>query len=222
MSQDSNKKSAAEAALAFVEAGMVIGVGTGSTVNYFIDVLPRVKEKIDGAVASSDATAKKLQQQQIPLLDLNDTDDIPLYVDGADEATKELYLIKGGGGALTREKIVAAASREFVCIADQSKLVDVLGAFPLPVEVIPMATNYVRRQLATLGGCPIERDGLTTDNGNLILDVHDLNITDPKSVEESIDHIAGVVSNGIFARRPADILLLGTDEGVKEVKSLKD
>ena len=216
MSQDLNKKSAAEAALAFVEAGMVIGVGTGSTVNYFIDALIKLKEIIDGAVASSEATAKRLRQQQIPLLDLNDTGDLPLYVDGADETTKDLCLIKGGGGALTREKILAAASKEFVCIADQTKLVDVLGAFPLPVEVIPLAKSYVARQLAVLGGRPIERKGLTTDNGNLILDVHDLKITDPKAAEESIDHLAGVVSNGIFARRPADILLLGTDEGVKE------
>ena len=218
MSQELNKRNAAEAALTFVEAGMVIGVGTGSTVNYFIDALVKLKEKIDGAVASSEATAKRLRQQQIPLLNLNDTGDLPLYVDGADETTEDLCLIKGGGGALTREKILAAASKEFVCIADQTKLVDVLGGFPLPVEVIPMAKSYVARQLAVLGGRPIERKGLTTDNGNLILDVHDLKITDPKSAEESIDHLAGVVSNGIFARRPADILLLGTDEGVKEFK----
>ena len=221
MSQDLNKKSAAEAALGFVEAGTVIGVGTGSTVNYFIDALIKVKGKIEGAVASSEATAKKLLQQQIPLLDLNDTGDLPLYVDGADETTEDLCLIKGGGGALTREKILASASEQFVCIADQTKLVDVLGNFPLPVEVIPMAKSYVGRQLVTLGGRPIERKGLTTDNGNLIVDVHDLEITDPRSVEESIDHLAGVVSNGIFARRPADILLLGTDQGVKEVKSKK-
>ena len=218
MSQDLNKKSVAEAALAFVEAGSVIGVGTGSTVNYFIDALIKVKEKIDGAVASSEATAKKLRQQQIPLLDLNDTGDLPLYVDGADETTEDLCLIKGGGGALTREKILAAASKEFVCIADQTKLVHVLGAFPLPVEVLPMAKSYVGRQLAVLGGRTVERTGFTTDNGNVILDVHDLDISDPKSVEGSIDHLAGVVSNGIFARRPADILLLGTDEGVKEFK----
>ena len=218
MSQDLNKKSAAEAALAFVEVGMVIGVGTGSTVNYFIDALITVKDKIDGAVASSEATAARLRQHQIPLLDLNDTGNLPIYVDGADETTEELCLIKGGGGALTREKIVAAASEEFVCIADQSKLVEVLGTFPLPVEVIPMAKSYVGRQLVMLGGRPVERQGFTTDNGNVILDVHDLEITNPKSVEGSIDHLAGVVSNGIFARRPADILLLGTDEGVKEFK----
>ena len=218
MSQDLNKKSVAEAALAFVEAGSVVGVGTGSTVDYFIDALIKVKEKIDGAVASSETTAKKLRQQQIPLLDLNDTGDLPLYVDGADETTEDLCLIKGGGGALTREKILAAASKEFVCIADQTKLVHVLGAFPLPVEVLPMAKSYVGRQLTVLGGRTVERTGFTTDNGNVILDVHDLDITDPKSVEGSIDHLAGVVSNGIFARRPADILLLGTDEGVKEFK----
>ena len=218
MNQDLNKKNAAETALDFIEAGMVLGVGTGSTINYFIDALVKVKDKIDGAVASSEATAQRLQQYQIPVVDLNDTDDLPLYVDGADEATKDLYLIKGGGGALTREKIVAAASKKFVCIADQTKLVDVLGVFPLPVEIIPMAKSYLARQLIILGGRPIERNGFITDNGNLILDVHDLEIIDPISLEASIDQLAGVVSNGIFARRPADVLLLGTDQGVKEVK----
>ena len=217
MSQEINKKSAAEAALDFIEVGMVIGVGTGSTVNYFIDALAEIKKKIDGAVASSEATAQRLQQHQIPILDLNDTGDLPLYVDGADEATQHLCLIKGGGGALTREKIVAAASAKFVCIADQTKLVDVLGAFPLPVEIIPLAKSYLARRLVTLGGRPLLREGFTTDNGNLILDVHDLDISNPITVEESIDHLAGVVSNGIFARRPADILLLGTDSGVEEI-----
>jgi ribose 5-phosphate isomerase A len=216
---ETNKQTAAEAALDFLEPGMVIGIGTGSTANYFIDALARVKHRIDGAVASSEATASRLRQHRIPVLNLNDTGDLPLYVDGADEATRHLALIKGGGGALTREKIIAAASSKFVCIADQTKLVDVLGRFPLPVEVIPLARSYLARQLAGHGGRPILREGFTTDNGNLILDVYDLDITDPAALESSIDHIAGVVTNGLFARRPADVLLIGADSGVELLKS---
>ncbi len=217
MSQDSMKKSVAEAALKYVEAGTVIGIGTGSTANFFIDALAEIKHKIDGTVASSVASAERLKKHGIPVLDLNAADDISIYVDGADEATRFLHLIKGGGGALTREKIVAAASRKFVCIADQSKLVDVLGKFPLPVEVIPMARSYVARQMVKLGGQPILRQGFTTDNGNLILDVHNLEILDPPKLEAELNNIAGVVTNGIFALRPADVLLLGTPEGVQTI-----
>lgn len=209
------KKAAAEAALDYVEAGSVIGVGTGSTANYFIEALSRIKGRIEGAVASSNATAARLKQVGIPVLDLNDVGELPLYVDGADEATRHRHLIKGGGGALTREKIVAAASRRFVCIADQSKLVDVLGRFPLPIEVIPMARSYVARELVKLGGQPVWRQGFVTDNGNVILDVHNLRILNPVELEGRLDHIAGVVTNGLFARRPADILLLGTARGVE-------
>jgi ribose 5-phosphate isomerase A len=217
MSQDAMKKSVAEAALKYVEAGSVIGIGTGSTANFFIDALAEIKHKIDGTVASSVASAERLKKHGIPVLDLNAADDIAIYVDGADEATRFLHLIKGGGGALTREKIVAAASRKFVCIADQSKLVDVLGKFPLPVEVIPMARSYVARQMVKLGGQPILRQGFTTDNGNLILDVHNLEIIDPPKLEAELNNIAGVVTNGIFALRPADVLLLGTPEGVQTI-----
>jgi ribose 5-phosphate isomerase A len=217
MSQDTMKKSVAEAALKYVEAGTVIGIGTGSTANFFIDALAEIKHKIEGTVASSLASAERLKQHGIPVLDLNAADDIAVYVDGADEATRFLHLIKGGGGALTREKIVAAASRKFVCIADQSKLVDVLGKFPLPVEVIPMARSYVARQMVKLGGRPVLRQGFTTDNGNLILDVHNLEIIDPPKLEAELNNIAGVVTNGIFALRPADVLLLGTPEGVQTI-----
>jgi ribose 5-phosphate isomerase A len=217
MSQDTMKKSVAEAALKYVEAGTVIGIGTGSTANFFIDALAEIKHKIEGTVASSLASTERLKQHGIPVLDLNAADDIAVYVDGADEATRFLHLIKGGGGALTREKIVAAASRKFVCIADQSKLVDVLGKFPLPVEVIPMARSYVARQMVKLGGQPVLRQGFTTDNGNLILDVHNLEIIDPPKLEAELNNIAGVVTNGIFALRPADVLLLGTPEGVRTI-----
>jgi ribose 5-phosphate isomerase A len=217
MSQEAMKKSVAEAALKYVEAGTVIGIGTGSTANFFIDALAEIKHKIEGTVASSVASAERLKKHGIPVLDLNAADDIAIYVDGADEATRFLHLIKGGGGALTREKIVAAASRKFVCIADQSKLVDVLGKFPLPVEVIPMARSYVARQMVKLGGQPILRQGFTTDNGNLILDVHNLEIMDPPQLEAELNNIAGVVTNGIFALRPADVLLLGTPEGVQTI-----
>jgi len=214
--QDALKKQAAEAALAHVEGG-VIGVGTGSTVNHFIDCLARIKGRIDGAVSSSEASTERLQNHGIPVLDLNATGGLALYVDGADEANARLELIKGGGGALTREKIVAAASERFVCIADESKLVDVLGAFPLPVEVIPMARSQVARELVKLGGNPVWREGFVTDNGNLILDVESLKITDPKGLEQTINNIAGVVTVGIFALRPADALILGAESGPRSV-----
>lgn len=215
MTPDEKKKAVAVAALDYVESGWVIGVGTGSTANHFIDALAKIKGKLDGAVASSNATAERLKKAGIPVLDLNATGDLPLYVDGADEATRHLHLIKGGGGALTREKIVAAASKKFVCVADDSKLVDVLGKFPLPVEVIPMARSLVARRIVELGGQPVLRDNFKTDNGNIILDVHNLTIMNPVELEEKLDHLAGVVTNGLFARRPADVLLLGGDQGVK-------
>ena len=217
MTADEKKKAVALAALEYVESGWVIGVGTGSTANHFIDGLAKIKGKLDGAVASSSATAERLKQVGIPVLDLNATGDLPLYVDGADEATKHLHLIKGGGGALTREKIVAAASRRFICIADDSKLVDVLGKFPLPVEVIPMARSLVARKIVELGGQPVLRENFKTDNGNIILDVHNLRIMNPVELEEKLDHLAGVVTNGLFARRPADVLLLALDRGVKKL-----
>ena len=218
MTQDEMKKAAARAALEYVEAGSIIGVGTGSTANHFIDALVSIKGKIEGAVASSNATAERLKKHGIPLLDLNATGGLALYVDGADESTRHLHLIKGGGGALTREKIVAAASKTFVCVADESKLVDVLGAFPLPVEVIPMARSYVAREIVKLGGEPKLRDGFTTDNGNVILDVRGLTILNPVELEEKLNNIVGVVTNGLFARRPADVLILGTPSGVKTIK----
>ncbi|MSR13764.1 MAG: ribose-5-phosphate isomerase RpiA [Gammaproteobacteria bacterium] len=217
MNQDAKKQRAAEAAIGFVEHDSVIGVGTGSTANYFIDALAKQKGRIDGAVASSEATASRLKTHGIRVYELNETGDLALYVDGADEATKHRTLLKGGGGALTREKIVASASRRFVCIIDDSKLVDRLGRFPLPVEVIPMARSFVARQLVKLGGQPELRRGFTTDNGNLILDVHNMEIADPKRLEEKINQIAGVVTNGLFALRPADILLIGTEDGVERV-----
>ena len=217
MSQDKSKIAAAEAALDFIESGMILGVGTGSTVDHFIDLLPRVKGKLDGTVASSAATEDKLKQHGLPVMTLDGTGDLPLYIDGADEATRHLHLIKGGAGALTREKVVAAASRTFVCIVDDSKLVDVLGAFPLPVEVIPMAKSYVARQLVKLGGRPELREGYTTDNGNLVLDVRNLDIPNPVELERRINQIAGVVTNGIFAQRGADLLLIGSASGVERV-----
>jgi ribose 5-phosphate isomerase A len=193
----------------------VIGIGTGSTANHFIDSLAGIKHKIDGTVASSRASAERLAAHGIPVLELNNVSEISVYVDGADESTRNLHLIKGGGGALTREKIVAAVSRKFVCIADGSKLVDVLGAFPLPIEVIPMARSYVARELVKRGGQPIYRENFTTDNGNIILDIHNLKIMEPVKLEEDLNNIAGVVTVGIFAKRPADVLLLGTEDGVK-------
>lgn len=217
MDREQQKQAVAEAALAYVETGSVVGVGTGSTANHFIDALAKIKGKIDGAVASSEASTVRLKRHGIRVLSLDESGDLQVYVDGADESTKHLHLIKGGGGALTREKIVAAASRKFVCVADASKLVDVLGQFPLPVEVIPMAKSYVARQLVKLGGRPELRVGFTTDNGNLILDVHGLSILNPPELEDKLNGIAGVVTNGIFARRPADVLLLGTERGVEKL-----
>ncbi len=213
VSADDMKRAAAEAAIEYVEPGMIVGVGTGSTANHFIDLLARIKGKIDGTVASSEASAERLRGHGIPVLDLNQTGDLPLYVDGADEANHQLQLIKGGGGALTREKIVAGASEKFVCIADESKLVDVLGAFPLPIEVIPMAQSFVARQMVKLGGTPALREGFTTDNGNIILDVRNLEIMQPLKMEADINMIPGVVTVGIFAHRPADVLILGTADG---------
>ncbi len=218
MTQDEMKKAAAQAALEYIETGSIIGVGTGSTANHFIDALASIKARIEGAVASSNATAERLKKHGIPVLDLNAAGGLSLYVDGADESTRHLHLIKGGGGALTREKIVAAASKTFVCVADESKLVDVLGAFPLPVEVIPMARSYVAREIVKLGGEPMLRDGFTTDNGNVILDVRGLKIINPVELEEKLNNIVGVVTNGLFARRPADVLILGTPGGVKTIK----
>ncbi len=217
MIEENMKKQAAEAALEYIEINDVIGVGTGSTTNFFIDALARIKGKIDGTVASSEASAQRLRSYGIPVLDLNHVGNLPLYVDGADEATRHLNLIKGGGGALTREKIVAGASERFVCIADHSKLVDVLGKFPLPIEVIPMARSFVARQIVTRGGAPELREGFTTDNGNIIIDVHDLEIMEPAKMEADINNIPGVVTVGIFALRPADILILGTGTGVEKL-----
>jgi len=215
MNQDELKKNVARAAIDYIETGTIVGVGTGSTANYFVDELAGIKSKIDGAVASSVATAERLKGHGIRVLDLNVVDDIAVYVDGADESNKYLHLIKGGGGALTREKIITAASNKFVCIADESKLVDILGDFPLPVEVIPMARSYVARELVKLGGQPVYREGFTTDNGNIILDIRNLQIMDPVDIEQKINNIVGVVTNGLFAARPADVLLLGTKDGVK-------
>jgi ribose 5-phosphate isomerase A len=217
MNQDQMKKAAAEAAIAYVEPGMIVGVGTGSTANHFIDLLAEIRDRIDGTVASSEASAQRLRGHGIQVMDLNAAGQLPLYVDGADESNHELHLIKGGGGALTREKIVAAASDRFVCIADESKLVDVLGAFPLPVEVIPMARAYVVRELVRLGGQPVLREGFITDNSNVILDVHNLQISDPTDMEHRINQLAGVVTVGIFAQRPADVLILGGPDGVRRI-----
>lgn len=215
MDQDELKKQVAEAAIEYVESGSVIGVGTGSTANFFIDALAKIKGKIDGTVASSIASAERLRGHGIPVLDLNEAGELSVYVDGADETNDQLHLIKGGGGALTREKIVAGASRKFVCICDESKLVKMLGAFPLPVEVIPMAQSFVARELVKHGGMPELRQGFTTDNGNIILDVKDLEIMEPCTLESTLNNIPGVVTVGIFANRPADVLLLGTANGVE-------
>ncbi len=217
MTQDEMKQAVAKAAMEHVPSGCIIGVGTGSTANYFIDELGKSRGKIDGAVASSEATATRLRKHGIEVLDLNAVDGLEVYVDGADEITANMHMIKGGGGALTREKIVAAASKKFICVADETKLVDILGKFPLPVEVIPMARSYVSRELVKLGGLPRLRSGFTTDNGNLILDVHGLTIMNPVELEGVINQITGVVTNGLFAKRPADLLLLGTSSGVRSV-----
>jgi len=218
MDQNTLKQMAAEAAIAYVPDDCVVGVGTGSTVNHFIAALGRIKGRLQGAVASSEASAKLLREAGIRVQDLNSSGDLDIYVDGADEVTEHLHMIKGGGGALTREKIVAAASRKFICIADASKLVGVLGAYPLPVDVIPMARSYVARQLVKLGGQPVLREGFTTDNGNVILDVHGLTILDPIELEAAINQIPGVVTNGLFARRGADVLLLAGATGVRTLK----
>jgi ribose 5-phosphate isomerase A len=219
MSQDSKKQQAAIAALEYVTPGSVIGVGTGSTVNFFIDGLATMTPGVTGAVSSSEASTRRLAALGIPVLDLNATGELDVYIDGADEATRQLHLIKGGGAALTREKIVAAASRRFVCIVDEHKIVERLGRFPLPLEVIPMARAYVSRELARLGGNPVWRQAVVTDNGNHILDVHGLDIADPVELENRIDQIAGVVACGLFARRPADLLLVGTTTGVRTLTS---
>ena len=215
---DEKKRRAARAAVEYVEDGMVVGVGTGSTVNHFIDALAERRHDIAGAVSSSEASTRRLRAAGIEVMELNSTGDLPLYVDGADEATRSLQLIKGGGGALTREKIVAAASRRFVCIVDDSKVVDVLGRFPLPVEVVPMARSLVARQLVRLGGQPVWREGVVTDNGNVILDVHNLEILDPPALETEINQLAGVVSVGLFARRPADVLIVAGETGVQRME----
>ncbi|MBT2969045.1 MAG: ribose-5-phosphate isomerase RpiA [Candidatus Thiodiazotropha sp. (ex Ctena orbiculata)] len=216
MNADDLKKQAAEAAVEYVKGG-VIGVGTGSTVNHFIDFLAGIKGKIEGTVSSSEASTERLKGHGIPVFDLNAVGELDIYIDGADESDHYLNLIKGGGGALTREKIIAGASKKFICIADESKLVDVLGTFPLPVEVIPMARSHVARQLVKLGGTPVWRESFVTDNGNAILDVHNLEIMKPREMENAINAIAGVVTTGIFAMRGADVLILGTEQGAKTV-----
>jgi len=215
MTQDDLKQAAAKAAIAHVPDDCVVGVGTGSTANFFIAELGKIRQRIRGAVASSEATAKRLKDLGIAVLDLNGVDELPVYVDGADEVTRHLAMIKGGGGALTREKIVAAVARKFVCIADGTKLVDVLGKFPLPVEVIPLARSYVARELRKRGGHPEWRQNFITDNGNVILDVRGLSILNPVELEGALNQITGVVTSGLFARRGADVLLLGTADGVK-------
>jgi len=217
--QDELKQQVAHAAVEYVRGG-IVGVGTGSTANYFIDELAKVKSKIDGAVASSEGTAQRLRSHGIQVLDLNNVSpgDLEIYVDGADEITEHFHMIKGGGGALTREKIVAAVAQKFICICDASKRVPVLGKFPLPVEVLPMARSHVARELVKLGGQPKLREGFITDNGNVILDVSNLDIPDPIAMEARINQIVGVVTNGLFAARPADVLLLSTQEGVKTYK----
>lgn len=219
MNQVEMKQAVARAAIEFVPQG-IVGVGTGSTANFFIDELAKIKGRFDGAVASSEASAQRLRGHGIEVLDLNAVGQMDVYIDGADEITRHLHMIKGGGGALTREKIVAACSRQFVCLADQSKLVDVLGQFPLPIEVIPMARGYVARQLVKLGGQPQLREGFVTDNGNIILDVLGLSILNPVELEGILNQIVGVVTNGLFAQRPADILLLGKESGVEELRAI--
>jgi ribose 5-phosphate isomerase A len=215
MTQDALKKAVAEAALAYIEYDMIIGVGSGSTVNYFIEALKKVKGKIEGAVASSVATAERLKALSIPVLDTNSVSEIPLYVDGADEIDPYKHMIKGGGGALTREKIIAAIAKKFVCIIDQSKQVDLLGTFPVAIEVIPMARSYVARRIVQMGGNPVYRQGFITDNGNVIIDVHHLKILNPLEMENTLNNIVGVVTCGIFAARSADIVLISTDQGIK-------
>lgn len=217
MTQDDKKKLAALKAIDYIESGTIVGVGTGSTVNHFIDALAEIKNKIEGAVSSSEASTKRLKSHGIEVFDLNDIDTLDVYVDGADEITKHMSMIKGGGAALTREKIVAAVAKKFICIADDTKLVDVLGSFPLPIEVIPMARSYVAREIVKLGGDPEYRMGVVTDNGNVIIDIHNMNIINPKQMEIDINAIVGVVTNGLFATKGANVLLLGCDDEVKEI-----
>ncbi len=216
MNQDEMKQAVAKAAIEHVVPDTIIGVGTGSTANFFIDELAKIKHKINGTVASSEATAERLRGHGIEVFDLNSVDAMSVYIGGADETNKALHLIKGGGGALTREKIVAAVADKFVCIVDETKLVSYMGKFPLPVEVIPMARSYVAREIVKLGGEPVLREGFTTDNGNVILDIHGMEIMEPVKLEEQLNDIVGVVTNGLFAMRPADVLLVGTPNGVKE------
>jgi len=217
MTQDEMKRKAAEAAMEYVVHDEIVGVGTGSTVNHFIDCLAEIKGKIKGAVSSSEASTERMEKLGIKVYDLNSVDCIPVYIDGADESNHNLSLIKGGGGALTREKIIAGASDKFVCIADESKLVDVMGKFPLPVEVIPMARSYIARKIAKMGGRPVWRENFITDNGNMILDVHDMDIMEPIKMEDEMNSWAGVVTCGLFARRGADVLILGTKDGARTV-----
>lgn len=218
MTQDELKKAVGWAALEYVKPGTIVGVGTGSTASHFIDALATMKGQIEGAVSSSEASTQKLKSLGIPVFDCNSVDSLDVYVDGADEVDGNMNMIKGGGAALTREKIVSAIAKTFVCIVDQSKLVGVLGNFPLPVEVIPMARSYVARELVKLGGQPVYRENVVTDNGNVILDVHNLKILDPVALENKINGIAGVVTVGLFANRCADVVLMGTAEGVKTIK----
>jgi ribose 5-phosphate isomerase A len=218
MSQDDLKKAVAQEALKHVVENAVVGVGSGSTVNFFIDALASIKGRIEGAVAASEASAERLKKHGIRVFDLNSVNELPVYVDGADEITEHLHMIKGGGGALTREKIVAAVAKRFVCICDASKLVPVLGKFPLPVEVIPMARSYVGRELLRMGAQPALREGFKSDNGNLVLDCRGMTLLDPAKTEAEINNLAGVVTNGIFARRPADVLLLAESSGVRTLK----
>ena len=219
MTQDELKKAVGEAALKHVVDDAIVGVGSGSTVNFFIDSLKTIKHRIEGAVAASEASAERLKKHGIRVFDLNSVNELQVYIDGADEITEHLHMIKGGGGALTREKIVAAVAKRFVCICDASKLVPVLGKFPLPVEVIPMARSYVGRQILKMGAQPVLRENFKTDNGNLILDYHGFTLLDPPKIEVELNNIAGVVTNGIFARRSADVLLLGSDSGVQTLKA---
>ncbi|MFQ5659049.1 MAG: ribose-5-phosphate isomerase RpiA [Gammaproteobacteria bacterium] len=215
MTQNTRKQRVAEAALSYIDDDIVVGVGTGSTVNFFIEKLAGIKNRIEGAVASSIASEELLKKHHIPVASLNSVNELAVYIDGADEVTKHLQMIKGGGGALTREKIIAAAAEKFICIVDDSKLVGVLGKFPLPVEVIPMAQSYVARELVKLGGQPVLRERFTTDNGNIILDVHNLTILKPAELEQILNNITGVVTNGLFAQRPADVLLVGEAKSVR-------
>jgi ribose 5-phosphate isomerase A len=218
MTQDDKKKAAAYAALEYVEKDSIVGVGTGSTVNHFIDALATMKNEIEGAVSSSEASTTKLEGYGIEVFDLNSVSDLSVYVDGADEINSYNHMIKGGGAALTREKIVSAVAKKFICIVDDTKNVDILGGFPLPVEVIPMARSYVARELVKLGGDPVYREGVITDNGNIILDVHNMKISEPLKLEADINAIVGVVTNGLFANRAADVVLVGSSDGVKTFK----